>query len=162
MLGPLIYFGMEFIMKFEKTFFAALLATSFFFVACGGDSSGASEDFACDVTLTETTVTTYTNVPGMVSYKETGVLHEDYISFVQLYEYASSAEARSACASMSEDAEEWRDGSVQVSCSGNTVTWSDYSETDDLVGYAEEQREQCAELLERYESGTLFDEDDDW
>ena len=51
---------------------------------------------------------------------------------------------------------------VFCKCDGNKFTVDGYSATDDIAGYAAEQRLQCAEIREQYESGKLFDEDDEW
>ena len=52
---------------------------------------------------------------------------------------------------------------VFCKCDGNKFTVDGYSATDDIAGYAADQRESCAELIEEYNSGMMLDdEDDEW
>lgn len=128
----------------SANFTTLMLAASVLLTACGEDSSsGASGDFDCDVQETATTVTVTQNLRGWGSYKETGTLRDGRIYFVQEYEYESSSMAADECENFKEEAALWKDGSVQVTCSGNKVVRTDYSKTSDIAGYAADQRAQC-------------------
>lgn len=119
--------------------------------------SSASGDFVCDVQETATTVVVTQILKGWGSYKETGTLRDGNIYFVQEYEFETNTKAAEECVNFVEEAASWGDGSVQVTCDGRRVIREDYSETDDIAGYAADQREQCEEIIERYNSGELFD-----
>ncbi len=135
-------------------FTTLMLAASVLLTACGEDSSsGASGDFDCDVQETATTVTVTQNLRGWGSYKETGTLRDGRIYFVQEYEYESSSMAADECENFKEEAASWKDGSVQVTCSGNKVVRTDYSETSDIAGYAADQRAQCQIAKGKMEEG---------
>ncbi len=129
--------------------------------------SSASGDLVCDVQETATTVVVTQILKGWGSYKETGTLRDGNIYFVQEYEFETNTKAAEECVNFIEEAASWTDGSVQVNCDGRRVVREDFSETDDIAGYAADQRELCKEIVEKYNSGELFDdddydEDDDW
>lgn len=133
--------------------------------------SGVSSEFICDVEESATSVIMSLNIPNYSSYKETGTLSGRKIYFVQEYVYLDKSEAQAACEEYKEDAESWYDGSVDVSCAGNRVTRTDYSETDDVAGYAANMRENCKDIRSMYESGAIRvengklvveDDEDDW
>ena len=144
-------------MKSQYMLSVAALMASLSLVACGDDSSSASEDFVCDVQETATTVEVTQILKGWGSYRETGTLRNGIIYFVQEYDFESSTDAAEECRYAKKEAASWGDGSVQVTCDGRRVIREDYSETDDIAGYAADQREQCEEIIERYNSGELFD-----
>lgn len=148
-------------MKSQYILSAAVLTASLSLVACD-NSSSSSSGYECSVSETATTVTITQSLSGVASYTERGVLNGNRIDFVEETYYNDSELAREMCNEAKDEAEEWRDGSVHVTCSGNTVTRTDYSETTDIAGYAAEQRYQCEEMKRRYESGSMWDEDDDW
>lgn len=125
--------------------------------------SSASGDFVCDVQETATTVVVTQILKGWGSYKETGTLRDGNIYFVQEYEFETNTKAAEECVNFVEEAASWTDGSVQVNCDGRRVVREDFSETDDIAGYAADQRESCVELIEEYNSGMMLDdEDDEW
>lgn len=151
-------------MKSQYILSAAVLAASLSLVACD-NSSSSSSGYECSVSETATTVTITQSLSGVASYTERGVLNGNRIDFVEEAYYNDSRVASEMCNEAKEEASHWKDGSVHVTCSGNTVTRVDYSETTDIAGYAAEQRYRCEEMKKRYESGSMYgdwDEDDDW
>lgn len=138
-------------MKSIKILCAATAVASMFFSACGDESSSASNGFVCDVQETSTTVTVTQSMAGWGSYTETGTLRDGNIYFVQEYEYESSSMAADECENFKEEAASWKDESVQVTCTGNKVVRTDYSETSDIAGYAADQRAQYQIAKEKME-----------
>lgn len=144
-------------MKSQYILSMATLVTFLALTACGGDGD-SSDDFVCDVTSTATSVKTYQSVPGIGTYVETGTLRDDKIYFTQEYEYYDAAVAREECKEMKSEYGSWR----SVNCSGNTMTVSDYSDTDDIDEYANVMRETCATMKQMFESGDFYGDEDDW
>ena len=65
--------------------------------------------------------------------------------------YFNDVDAASECARMQEDASEWKDGSMKVRCSGNTI-YVDEVDEGDLDDYEADFRENCDNFLRRYSS----------
>lgn len=141
----------------------ATLAASLFLVACGNDSKSAdSSKFVCDVQETLTTVIVIQEIPDSVSYKEIGTLNGSRIDFVQELYYNNSKTADEICENTKEEAAGWLDGSVHVTCSGNRITRTDYSETTDIAGYAAKRRAQCDVAMKENEQKNTSSVKDDF
>ena len=135
--------------------------------ACGDDSSsptssngsqgtqgtqGAQGQASCTVSTTGNSVTVVQVMPGSGSYTSTATKYDSrYSSIKSEYVYFNDVDAASECARMQEDASEWKDGSMNVRCSGNTIYVESVDEGD-LDDYEADFRENCDNFLRRYQS----------
>ena len=143
-------------MNFIKSAF--VLAGAIALVACD-DSSSASNSFSCDVTRKSGTVKVSSTVPGYGSMtvtvsESTNPNFEGYRVIVSQYTYKNSTMANEECEDWKEEANEWRDGSVSVKCSGSTITVTEYDKGS-LDSHEREYKEMCEETREYYESGAM-------
>ena len=135
----------------------ALLAMTFGLVAC--ETTESTGDFSCDVTRSGSTVILDERLSGSASYisKVTAQVDDygyDYVSVETELWYANSAYASEECSERKDDARGWKDGSVDVTCSGNYINIYEYDEGS-LDDYERDFNRQCEEAYRRYESGDL-------
>ena len=118
-------------MNFKHLFLTTLFATSFGLVACDNSSSAESSDdnsnkksgqTYCSVTTTAKSVTVSMALDGEATYTSTVTdAGSRYKTISSEYWYASSSDANSECEDQKEEATHWKDGSYQVTCSGNRI-----------------------------------------
>ena len=141
----------------KKMSMVAVLAMGLSMVAC--ESTDSSGDFTCDVSRTSSSVSVRENVPGLGSYTSTVTAQVDdygydYVNIETEYWYANSSRARSGCDSWKEEESSWRDGSMKVTCSGNSVYISEYDEGS-LASHERNFEEMCADDRAAYERGDI-------
>ena len=143
----------------KKKGILALLTVGLTMVACES-TNDAPDTFSCEVSRTSTTVSVTENVPNLGSYTSTVTSRVDdygydYVTIESEEWYVSSEKARQRCNSKKDEANGWRDGSMTVSCSGNTVFISEYDEGS-LNSHERNFEEMCADAREAYESGRMY------
>lgn len=142
-------------MKSIKILCAATAVASMFFSACG--DSDSSDDFYCDVRESSTKVTVSAGNKGN-TYTEEVTTDGKKLNIVSEVYYTDARIAREECEDAQEEASSWKDGSVTVVCSGNTIKKTDFSESTSLAEYALGLRYLCDEMKSDYESGELDEE----
>ena len=161
-------------MNYKHLFFTSLLAASFGLVACDNSSSAESSDdnsskkstdkkqdvisdagqTYCNVTTTANSVTVSMALEGEATYTSTVTDGGSrYKTISSEYWYASSSDANSECEDQKEEATHWKDGSYQVSCSGNRIYISEIDEGT-LRDHETNFRDLCRQFEERYGSST--------
>jgi len=143
----------------KKKGILALLTVGLTMVACES-TNDASDTFSCEVSRTSTTVSVTENVPGLGSYTSTVTSRVDdygydYVTIESESWFVNSDMARQSCNSWKEEAAHWSDGSMTVSCSGNTVFVSEYDEGS-LNSHERNFEEMCADDRADYESGRMY------
>ena len=158
-------------MNFKHLFLTTLFATSFGLVACDNSSSAESSDdnsnkngkqdvishsgqAYCNVTTTANSVTVSMALEGEATYTSTVTdAGSRYKTISSEYWYASSSDANEECNDQKEEAASWRDGSYQVSCSGNTIYISEIDEGS-LSNHESNFRDMCNKFNAQYGSSS--------
>ena len=156
-------------MNFKHLFLTTLFATSFGLVACDNSSSAESSDdnsnkngkqdvishsgqAYCNVTTTANSVTVSMALEGEATYTSTVTdAGSRYKTISSEYWYASSSDANKECNDQKKEAASWRDGSYQVSCSGNTIYISEIDEGS-LSNHESNFRDMCNKFNAQYGS----------
>lgn len=142
-----------------------MLAMTLGLVACG-DSSSSENGAACEVSRSGNTVKLYNAYMGATYTSTAQIAGDDKITFHSVYTYPTQAYADEACKEEMEEAEEWRDGSYKVSCSGKSVIVDDYNEyfhvdESDLDEVEAGWNKMCTDFTDRVNRGDLGGDDDD-
>lgn len=158
-------------MNFKHLFLTTLLAASFGLVACDNSSSAESSDdnsnkngkqdvishsgqTYCNVTTTAKSVTVSMALEGEATYTSTVTdAGSRYKTISSEYWYASSSDANKECNDQKKEAASWRDGSYQVSCSGNKIYVSEIDEGS-LSAHESNFRDLCLQFDARYGSSS--------
>ncbi|WP_173473655.1 hypothetical protein [Fibrobacter succinogenes] len=150
-------------MNFKHLFLTTLLAASFGLVACDNSSSAESSDdnsnkksgqTYCNVTTTAKSVTVSMALDGEATYTSTVTdAGSRYKTISSEYWYASSSDANKECNDQKKEAASWRDGSYQVSCSGNKIYVSEIDEGS-LSAHESDFRDLCRQFDARYGSSS--------
>ena len=150
-------------MNFKHLFLTTLLAASFGLVACDNSSSAESSDdnsnkksgqTYCSVTTTAKSVTVSMALDGEATYTSTVTdAGSRYKTISSEYWYASSSDANKECNDQKKEAASWRDGSYQVSCSGNKIYVSEIDEGS-LSAHESDFRDLCRQFDARYGSSS--------
>ena len=150
-------------MNFKHLFLTTLLAASFGLVACDNSSSAESSDdnsnkksgqTYCNVTTTAKSVTVSMALEGEATYTSTVTdAGSRYKTISSEYWYASSSDANKECYDQKKEAASWRDGSYQVSCSGNKIYVSEIDEGS-LSAHESDFRDLCRQFDARYGSSS--------
>ena len=161
-------------MNFKHLFLTTLFAASFGLVACDNSSSADSSDdnsnkkstekkqdvisdagqAYCNVTTTANSVTVSMALEGEATYTSTVTdAGSRYKTISSEYWYASSSDANKECNDQKEEAASWRDGSYQVSCSGNTIYISEIDEGS-LSNHESNFRDMCNKFNAQYGSSS--------
>ncbi|MBR3072232.1 hypothetical protein [Fibrobacter sp.] len=158
-------------MNFKHLFFTTLFAASFGLVACDDSSSANSSNnnsnnngkqdvisdagqTYCNVTTTANSVTVSMALEGEATYTSTVIDGGGrYKTISSEYWYASSSDANGECEDQKEEATHWKDGSYQVTCSGNRIYISEIDEGS-LREHETDFRDLCRQFETRYGSST--------
>ena len=158
-------------MNFKHLFFTTILAASFGLVACDDSSSANSSNgnpnnngkqgvFSdagqtyCNVTTTSNSVTVDMALDGEATYTSTVTdAGGRYKTILSEYWYASASDAKKECDDQKIEASSWRDGSYQVSCSGNRIYVNEIDEGS-LRDHESDFRNLCRQFEARYGSST--------
>lgn len=161
-------------MNLKHLFFATLFAASFGLVACDNSSSADSSDdnsnkkstekkqdvisdagqAYCNVTTASNSVTVDMALEGEATYTSTVTdAGSRYKTILSEYWYASSSDAEDECDDQKREAASWRDGSYQVTCSGNRIYVSEIDEGS-LRDHEDNFRNLCRQFEARYGSSS--------
>ena len=161
-------------MNFKHLFLTTLFAASFGLVACDNSSSADSSDdnsnkkstekkqdvisdagqTYCNVTTASNSVTVDMALEGEATYTSTVTdAGSRYKTILSEYWYASSSDAEDECDDQKREAASWRDGSYQVTCSGNRIYVSEIDEGS-LRDHEDNFRNLCRQFEARYGSSS--------
>lgn len=103
----------------------------------------SSETATCNVSTTSNSVTMEQLIPGQGSYTSTVTDNGSrYKTIKSVYSYSDSQVLSEECKREKEQASDWKDGSVQVTCSGNKI-YVDEVDEGSLRDYESNFREIC-------------------
>ena len=161
-------------MNFKHLFLTTLFAASFGLVACDNSSSADSSDdnsnkkstekkqdvisdagqTYCNVTTASNSVTVDMALEGEATYTSTVTdAGSRYKTISSEYWYASSSDAKKECDDQKKEAASWRDGSYQVSCSGNRIYISELDQGS-LSNHESNFRDMCNKFNAQYGSSS--------
>jgi hypothetical protein len=158
-------------MNLKHLFFATLFASTFGLIACDDSSSANSSNdnpnnngkqnvFSgsgqtyCNVTTASNSVTVDMALEGEATYTSTVTdAGGRYKTILSEYWYASSSDAEDECDDQKREAASWRDGSYQVTCSGNRIYVSEIDEGS-LRDHEDNFRNLCRQFEARYGSSS--------
>lgn len=135
----------------------ALLVLTFGLVAC--ETTESTGNFSCSVSRTSSTVKVEERLSGTASYISTVTAHVDdygydYVTIETELWYANSTIANEECIDWKDQARDWLDGSMSVSCSGNYIYISEYDEGS-LNDHEDDFDRLCEDGYRRYENGEM-------
>lgn len=158
-------------MNLKHLFFATLFASTFGLIACDDSSSANSSNdnpnnngkqnvisgsgqTYCNVTTASNSVTVDMALEGEATYTSTVTdAGSRYKTILSEYWYASSSDAEDECDDQKREAASWRDGSYQVTCSGNRIYVSEIDEGS-LRDHEDNFRNLCRQFEARYGSSS--------